>query len=241
LQEAAKAQVLVLGGTGAVGREVVRALTRAGARTTFTRFRSRDVAEALAAETEARAIEADLREPARIEEVFRVLDAAGALPDRLIHCAAALNASSLLELDVAAWDEMVAVNCRSAFVAIQCFARRLIAAKREGHVVLVGALDRAQSLPIPAGFAATQGALSAMTMALAKELGPHGIRVNMVALGILDDGLSRELDAKVRADYLRFSALRRLGSPREVAESISWLALENRYINGKVVSANGGI
>jgi 3-oxoacyl-[acyl-carrier protein] reductase len=83
--------------------------------------------------------------------------------------------------------------------------------------------------------------LSAMTMALAKELGPSGIRVNMVALGILDSGLSRELNPKLVADYKTFSALRRLGTPAEAAKAILWLALENTYMNGKVLSVNGGI
>ncbi len=235
------AHALVLGGTGAVGCEVVKALARAGVPTSFGYLRRAEAAAELARGTGARALPFDLREPAAVRAAFAELAAGGVVPDRLVHCAAALHRAPVTELEPAAWDEMVAVNCRSALVAVQAFARQLIASGREGHVVLTGALDRAQSLPIPAGFAATQGALAAMTMALAKELGPHGIRVNMIALGLLEQGISRELDAKVRADYLRFSALRRLGKASEVAESIAWLALENRYLSGKTLSVNGGI
>jgi 3-oxoacyl-[acyl-carrier protein] reductase len=111
----------------------------------------------------------------------------------------------------------------------------------EGHIVVVGALDRTQSLPLPVHFAASQGMLSAMCMALAKEVGGQGIRVNMVAVGLLDGGLSREISRQSVEDYKTFSALRRVGQPREVARAILWLALENGYMNGKVVPANGGI
>jgi 3-oxoacyl-[acyl-carrier protein] reductase len=114
-------------------------------------------------------------------------------------------------------------------------------APRGGHVVLVGAIDRAQSIPAPVHFAASQGALAAMVMALGKELGPRGIRVNMVALGLLEGGLSREISPALVADYKAFSALRRLGTADEAARAILWLALENTYMSGEVVPVNGGI
>jgi 3-oxoacyl-[acyl-carrier protein] reductase len=78
-------------------------------------------------------------------------------------------------------------------------------------------------------------------MALAKELGPGGVRANVVSLGMLEEGLSREVDPKLMADYKSFSALRRLGTPAEAAKAILWLALENTYVNGRVVAVNGGI
>ena len=90
-------------------------------------------------------------------------------------------------------------------------------------------------------YAASQGTLAAMTMALAKELGPHGVHINMLALGLLDAGLSLGLTPKLREDFLAFSALRRFGTPDEVARAIVWLACHNRYLNGKVIPINGGL
>jgi 3-oxoacyl-[acyl-carrier protein] reductase len=108
-------------------------------------------------------------------------------------------------------------------------------------MVLVGAMGRAQSITLPVHFAASQGMLSAMTMTLAKELGPRGIRVNMVALGLLESGLSRGISPELEADFKNCSALRRLGTPEEAARAILWLALENTYMNGEVVPVNGGL
>jgi 3-oxoacyl-[acyl-carrier protein] reductase len=217
---------LVFGGTGTVGREVLRGLARAGVRTTFTYHRSRERADALAAELSQRALEVDLADPEATRRLVRELPDR---PDVFVHAAAVADAD---------WTRTLAVNGQSAYVAIEELFRR---EKRETHVVLVGALDRAQSLPLPVPFAASQGLLSAMTMAFAKELGAAGLRINMVALGVLDQGLSATLDPRLRSDFLTFSALRRNGTASEAARSILWLALESTFMSGRVLAVNGGI
>ena len=62
-----------------------------------------------------------------------------------------------------------------------------------------------------------------------------------MALGPLDTGLSAQLDPTLVKDYTSFSALRRLGQPIEAARAILWLALENTYVSGKILTVNGGI
>lgn len=230
-------RALLFGGTGTVGREVLKGLAVAGIPTTFTFHTQKDRARVLASEYGATAIGLDLADPAAIRGAIASLDPK---PDVLIHCAAVSRALPLSGVSDADWDATQAINVRSAFVAAQALAPSMSEAKR-GDIVLAGALDRTQSVPIPVHFAATQGALSAMTMALAKELGPHGIRVNLVAIGVLEDGLSRELPAKARDDFRTFSALKRTGRPAEAAEAILWLALSNGYMSGKVLPVNGGV
>ena len=227
---------LVFGGTGTVGREVVRGLARAGVPTTFTFHRSSERANALASELSQHAVAVNLADAGAVRELVRGLPER---PEVFVHCAATRRTARAIEVSNAEWTETLAVNGQSAFVA----CRELFGAgdAGESHAVLVGALDRAQSLPLPVAFAASQGLLSAMTMALAKELGPSGLRINMVALGILDAGLSATLDARVKADFLAFSALRRNGTAVEAARAILWLALENSFMSGRVLSVNGGI
>lgn len=226
-------RALVLGGTGAVGGAVLRELAHRGVAAAFSYHRSADRARQLAAEHGHVAFPVDLADPAATGAALDVQDT----PDAVIHCAAVSGPVALADLDLAAWQQAMAVNVQSAYQVCRWIAAR----GRRCDVVLVGGLDRAQSLPLPVHFAASQGALSALAMAAAHELGPRDIRVNVVALGVLSAGISEGLAAARRRDYEKFSALRRAGTPDEAAKVIVWLALENSYIQGKVIAVNGGI
>jgi 3-oxoacyl-[acyl-carrier protein] reductase len=227
-------RAVVIGGSGTVGSAVVRALAAADVPTLFTFHQGAERAASLAAATGATSARLDLRDEAAVR---RFAQERSPPPDVLIHCAASGRFAPLVEVTTADWEEAYAVNARSAFFLVQELARRT---PRPSGIVLVGAMDRAQSLPLPVHFAATQGMLAAMVVTLAKELGPNTL-VNMVALGPLDAGLSRSLSPRLLEDYRQFSALQRVGTPAEAAAAIVWLALENRYMSGKVLSANGGI
>jgi NAD(P)-dependent dehydrogenase (short-subunit alcohol dehydrogenase family) len=226
-------KALVLGGTGVVGSAVLRELARRGLAAVFTYHRSEDKARALALELGHRAVRVDLADAAATVAMLEALDPV----DVVIHCAGVGASPVLPELDLAAWQHAMAVNVQSAFLACRWVATRA----RRCDVVLVGGLDRAQSLPLPVAYAASQGALGAMVMAAAHELDGLDVRVNMVALGPLEEGISQGLIARRRKDYESFSALRRPGKPDEAAKVIAWLALENSFIEGKVLPVNGGI
>ena len=226
-------RAFVFGGTGHVGSAVLRELARRSVPASFTYFRSEDKAKVLALELGHTAVRVDLADAAATTEMLDAQEPA----DVVIHCAGVSGGLALPEIDLAAYQQAMAVNVQSAFLACQWVAKR----GKRCDLVLVGGLDRAQSLPLPVHFAASQGALSALVMATAHEVGRQDIRVNLVALGPLDGGLSTNLAARRRKDYETFSALRRPGKAEEAAKVIAWLALENTYIQGKVISANGGI
>ena len=230
---------LVLGGSGALGSEVVRRLVARDVRTAFTFHQGRDRADALARDTGAHALALDLADRDAIRAAVAKLAADGVAPDLLVHCAAASRPCAFEKIGDADWDTLHAVGPRAAFTAAQALAPSLRA--RGGDIVLAGALDRTQSVAAPIHFAAAQGALAATAMALAKELGPANVRVNMVAFGPLDGGMARDLDAKLLADYRTFSALRRTGTVAEAATFLTWLALENTWLTAKVIPVNGGL
>jgi len=233
-------RALVLGGSGAVGGAVVEALARRGVEVVFTFHDGRERALALSRAHGARAIAVDLARPDAARGLVRALEAEGQGPDILVHAAGITRGRKLGELGDDDWAAMLAVNVTSAVVVAQALAPGL-AARGGGDLIFLGGLDRTQSVTAPVGYAATQGALAAMTMALAKELGASGVRANLLAVGVLDQGLSRGLDPALLADYRRFSALRRTGTPAEVARAVAWLALDNRYLTGRVVPVNGGL
>lgn len=238
---AAVETALVFGGSGVVGQAIVRALTDAGLRVYFTYHRSAErAAELEAACSGSVAVRLDLRQEAEIGALFERLGREGVLPRLFVHCAAVSQPVKLTEITAEHWEQVMAVCGRSALVACQQLSSRF-AQRGGGDVVLIGALDRGQSLPLPVHFAGAQGMLGSMTMALAKELGPLGVRVNMVAVGPLGSGLSQQLPAQALQDFKSFSALRRLGTPEEVARAVAWLGQHNTFMTGRVLTVNGGI
>jgi NAD(P)-dependent dehydrogenase (short-subunit alcohol dehydrogenase family) len=134
----------------------------------------------------------------------------------------------------------MAVNVKSTFFA----CREVVEVMRRGgggNVLLIGSVDGLKRVPAPVHYAATKGALGAMVRAMAKEVGTDGIRVNLVAPGVLEGGLSRTLPPSLRADYLRHCGLRRLGTMDEVARLVAWLALENTYLSGQTLAVDGAL
>jgi NAD(P)-dependent dehydrogenase (short-subunit alcohol dehydrogenase family) len=240
----------VFGGSGALGRVVCETLAREGARVAFTYHRREDlVPELLGVLPGGLARRLDVRDVAAVECV--VDEVAGELGgiDAWIQCAGVAVTTeaegrrlhqSMASVDPGGWDEILNVNVRSTFFAV----RRLWPIMRGGgggNVVLIGSIDGVKPVPSPVHYAASKGALGGMTSAMAKELGPHGIRVNMVAPGILESGLSRDVPEDLLREYLKHCGLRRVGRQSEIAAIVAWLALHNTYVTGQTILADGAL
>jgi 3-oxoacyl-[acyl-carrier protein] reductase len=228
-------RALVFGGTGHVGAAVLAGLAKAGVPTAFTYLSSEARAAGLAAAGGHTAHRVDLREPAAIRAF---LDGLADAPDVLVHCAAHPDWRWLDAVDDAGWDAVHAVALRAPFVAVQALAPRMTAG---GDIVLCAGLSAARPVPAQPHAAAAHGGIAALTRSLARVLGPQGIRVNCVAVGILDGGTATRIDPQVAADHRKYTALGRTGTATEIAEAILWLALGNRYMSGTILPVAGGI
>jgi 3-oxoacyl-[acyl-carrier protein] reductase len=226
---------IVLGGSGNVGREVCRMLSERGVHFGYTYHTNSKTG------IDAPARPLDVADVAAIESTVDAFAHELGPIQSLINCAAIGTPHlSLQEIDERAWDEMLAINAKPSFFAVRAAARHM---RRNGggSIVLLGSIDGVKSMPSPVHYAASKGALAAMVAAMAKELGPDNIRVNSVAPGILESGLSSSVPDDLRNEYLKHCGLKRLGRVEEIAGLVTWLATENTFVSGQTLVVDGAL
>ncbi|MEW5538841.1 SDR family oxidoreductase [Streptomyces cyaneofuscatus] len=235
---------VVTGGSRGIGRESAERLAADGLAVVVTYAGSKDEAEAAvaaitAAGGEAIAHQADVADETAVAGLFDAAEEAYGGVDVVVHAAGVMALAPLAELDLDALDRMIRTNIRGTFVVDQQAARRVRAG---GAVINFSSSVLALALPGYTAYAATKGAVEAMTLILARELRGRDVTVNAVAPGPTATALF--LDGKDEKTVARMAAqppLERLGAPQDMAEVVSFLAGPARWVNGQVLRANGGI
>ena len=241
---------LVLGGTGALGQTVCRMLAQNGARIAYTWHESEEVGKKLTKELpNCSAFSLDASKITDIEHVVDgVAQAIGGI-DALIHCIAVgmtqgngemSSFPGIEETEEEDWDHMMAVNVKSIFFACRSALRHMRKGSG-GNIIITGSIDGVKQLPALIHYATSKAALSGMTQSMAKEFGKFGIRVNTVAPGLMEDGLSKNIPNTIFDEYKKYCGLQRLGRLSEVAGLVTWLAMENTYISGQTILVDGGL
>ena len=230
-------RVLVIGGSGVIGRAVTAALVEEGATVACTHFRNPAPPRVVSRSLDVRDTEAI---PTCIDGIAQQI---GGL-DALVYCAGVGSTQepeqfdALADIEVTGWDRLMAINVRGAFFCARRAARHF---EGGGNIVLMGSVDGIKPVPTPVPFAVSKAALRGMVLSLTKALGADNVRVNLVAPGILEEGASRVIPEDIRQEYLRHAGLRRFGRVDEVTPLVTWLALHNSYVTGATVMVDGGL
>jgi NAD(P)-dependent dehydrogenase (short-subunit alcohol dehydrogenase family) len=175
--------------------------------------------------------------------VDAALHAAGT-PDVVVNNAGIVRFGPLTDLDVSAVREVLDVNVVGTFVVARLAARRWIAEGRPGAVVNVTSMNGVAAGPNAGAYGPSKAAVALLTAQMAIEWGPHGIRVNAVAPGLIDAGMSEPIyaDPATRAARSSKVPLGRLGLAEEVAEVVLFLASDAaRYVTGQNLLVDGGV
>ncbi|MEU5339606.1 MULTISPECIES: SDR family oxidoreductase [unclassified Streptomyces] len=236
---------IVTGGSRGIGRETAERLAGDGFAVVVNFAGNQTEADkTVAAITEAGgralAFRADVADETEVAALFDAAESTYGGVDVVVHAAGVMTLAPLADFDLDALDRMHRTNIRGTFVVDQQAVRRL---REGGAVVNFSSSVLALAIPGYSAYAASKGAVEAMTLILARELRGRDITVNAVAPGPTATALF--LDGKDEETIARMAAqppLERLGTPDDIAGVVSFLAgPAGRWVNGQVLRANGGI
>ena len=200
-------------------------------------FRSADEITALGGA--ATVVTADVADEQQVAALFDEVESEFGGVDVVVNTAGIMTLAPLAELDLADLDRMLRTNVRGTFAVSQQAARRVRAG---GAIINFSTSVTKIAAPTYTAYAATKGAVDAMTLILAKEMRGRDVTVNAVAPGhtatpLYFEGKPQEVIDRAKAA----PPLERLGEPADIAEIVAFLAGPARWVNGQVIYANGGV
>lgn len=234
--------VLVTGGAKRLGAAIGRRLHAAGANVVVHYHRSRDSADALVAELEsaransACAVRSDLHDVAHLPQVVAAAHERFGRLDILVNNASSFYPTPLGTITAAQFDDLVGTNLRAPLFLSQAAAPALRASR--GLILNMVDIHGRRPLKDHSVYCAAKAGLVMLTKALARELGPE-VRVNGIAPGpVLWP--ERDLVASLKDEIIAKTALKRPGSPQDIARAAYYFAVDAPYVTGEIITVDGG-
>ena len=238
--------VLITGGSRGIGTACVRAFARAGYSVVFFYRSNEALAEALASSLrdeccDVTAFRCDISDAEQVATVMKNVLRVWHRLDVLVNCAGIAHIGLLTDMTEAEWDHLFAVNVRGTFSVTKAVLPGMISAQ-QGCIVNVSSMWGEVGASCEVAYSAAKAALIGMTKALAKEVGPSGVRVNCVTPGVIDTDMNAQLTDEDRAALAEETPLGRIGEADEVAQTILFLCSEGAsFITGQVLGVSGGL
>ena len=230
-------KALVTGGSRGIGAACCRALARDGWYVYVNYNKSRDKALALAEEIGGTAVWADVSDVNAVKAMFETVGDV----ELLVNNAGIAHGGLLTDLSPADWQRLFDVNITGVYNCSRAAIPHMVHEKR-GHIISLASILGVSGGSCEVAYSATKGAVIAFTKALAKELGPSGIRVNCVAPGCIDTDMTANLTKADFAALAEDTAMCRIGRPEDVADVIALMADPGaRFMTGQVIGVDGGL
>jgi 3-oxoacyl-[acyl-carrier protein] reductase len=235
---------LVTGGSRGIGRAISTRLYRAGAHVAVadrTGQHGPALVQELSDRGRALAIRMDVANAAEVTQGIEAVERSLGVIDILVNNAGVTGDGLLLRMSEDAWDRVLDVNLKGAFLTTKLVVRGMVK-RRWGRVVNVTSIVGLRGNAGQANYAASKAGMVGFTKAVARELASRNVLVNAVAPGFVDTDLTRDLPQAVRQQLLDEIPLGRFGQAEEVAGAVLFLASDwADYITGQVLVVDGGM
>lgn len=181
----------------------------------------------------------DVGEYAFVEDMVKqTLDTFGSI-DVLINNAGISYIGLLTDMTIDDWNQIVATNLTSVFSACRCTVPSMVHNK-SGRIINISSVWGNVGASCEVAYSACKGGINSFTRALGKELAPSNITVNAIACGVIDTDMNRCFSEEERAELVAEIPAERMGQPQEVAELALSIASGHAYLNGQIITLDGG-
>lgn len=226
--------VLVTGGSRGIGAATVKAFCEAGYEVSFFYSKSEEEARTLAEACGASAIRCDVADGEAVQAAIAFLPSV----DILINNAAIAHYGLISQITPEEFRRLFAVNVDGIYHCVRAVLPGMLAVQR-GCILNIASMWGQVGASCEVAYSASKGAVIAMTKALAKELAPSGIRVNCVSPGVIRTEMTEQLGEETLSQLAEETPLERLGSGKDVAEALLYLAKAD-FVTGQILGVNGG-
>ena len=226
--------IVITGGSRGIGAAAVELFSARGDQVYFLYEKDHEAAQKVAQKTGATAICCDVADTAAVKAAFQQIPDV----DVLVCNAGIVHYGLMSMMEEADWDRIFAVNVKGVYNCVNA-AMPAFLSKHSGSIITVSSMWGQVGASCEAAYSATKGAVIALTKALAKELGPSGIRVNCVAPGVILTDMCANVARDVLEEMAEEACVGRNGTPEDVAKAMAYLA-DADFITGHVLSVNGG-
>lgn len=236
---------LVTGASRGIGRATAEAFARAGYQVAANYCRSKEQIEQFSAQMEREGcavipVQADVSDPEQVERMVQTVQRQFGHIDVLVCNAGIARQGLLTDFSPADWRQMMAVNLDGTFYCCRSVLPGMIR-RQSGCIITTSSIWGITGASCEVPYSAAKAGIIGLTRALAKEVGPSGIRVNCIAPGVIDTEMNGNLTPEVMAQLREETPLGTIGTPKQVADLALYLVGEGAsFLTGQVISPNGG-